>query len=174
MPLDEAYFVWLYSQVGSVKNRNRAKTYWELLKLFHEKEFTWSIPLDENRANDGKDLRPQFLEQTDAELHDPAWMDMSCSMLELLIALAGKLAWEADEMNQAGWFWHLIDNLGLIRCTDAYPPDPRLVDKILDRVIHRDYYPNGSGSLFPLQHPKEDQRDVELWYQAQAYLLERL
>ena len=62
MPLDEAYFTWLYSQVGSVKNRNRAKTYWKLLRILHGKEFTWTnIEKDANRAKDGMNLRRDFL-----------------------------------------------------------------------------------------------------------------
>lgn len=175
MPLDETYFVWLYSQVGSVKNRNRSRTYWKLLRLLHGKEFTWSnIEMDENRAHDGKDIRRTFLTETNTRNDDPTWMDLGCSMLELLIGLSGKLAWENDEFNQSGWFWQLIENLGLTECTDANPPDPRIIDEILDKVIERDYAPNGAGGLFPLKNYNEDQRDVELWYQAQAYLLERL
>lgn len=175
MPLDEAYFVWLYSQVGSVKNRNRSKTYWKLMRLLHQKEFTWSnIEMDENRAHDGRDLRRTFLDETGEVCDELSWMDMGCSMLELLVVLSGKLAWEDDGMDQTGWFWQLIENLGLIECTDAYPPDPRIIDEILDKVIERDYASNGAGGLFPLSHSHEDQRDVELWYQAQAYLLERL
>jgi hypothetical protein len=176
MPLDEEYFVWLYSQVGSVKTRNRSKTYWKLLRLLYAKEFTWSdIEMDENRAQDGRDLRLDFLHVTGREVNgNPGeWMDMGCSFLELLIALSRKLAFEADGA-PADWFWILISNLGLHECTDAYPPDPRIIDEILDKVIDRKYAPNGAGGLFPLQHTNEDQRVVELWYQAQAYLLERI
>ena len=174
MPLDEAYFVWLYSQVGSVKNRNRSKTYWKLLRLLHGKEFTWSnIEYDGNRAQDGRDLRLDFLRGTGTYVDDPAWKELGCSMLELLIGLSRKLAFEG-EGEPSDWFWVLIGNLGLIDCTDVFPPDPRIVEEILDKVIDRKYADNGAGGLFPLEHPHEDQREVELWYQAQAYLLERL
>lgn len=173
MPLDEAYFVWLYGQVGSVKHRNRSKTYWKLLRLLHDKEFTWSNEMDGNRAQDGKDLRLDFLRETGTPVDDPTWMGLECSVLELLIALSRKLAFEA-EGEPSDWFWVLIENLGLIECTDAYPADPRIVEEILDKVLERRYAENGAGGLFPLQNASEDQRDVELWYQAQAYLLERL
>lgn len=175
MPLEEAYFVWLYGQVGSVTNRNRSKTYWKLLRLLHQKEFTWSrrkFENDGNRAQYGKDLRLDFLRETAIRDDEPGWLEMGCSMLELLVALAIKLAFEGDgEPSQ--WFWDMMGNLGLTECTDAHPPDETIVNHILDKVINRDYAPNGAGGLFPLLKPKQDQRDVELWYQANAYLLER-
>lgn len=177
MPLDEDYFIWLYGQVGSVKIRNRSKTYWKLLRLLHGKEFTWSdIAMDENRAQDGRDLRLDFLHVTggaSSKKEVTEWMSMGCSFLELLIALSRKLAFEADGA-VSDWFWVLIANLGLEGCTDAYPPDPVILEGILDKVIDRKYAPNGVGGLFPLENTDEDQRGVELWYQAQAYLLERI
>lgn len=174
MPLDETYFVWLYSQVGSVRNRNRAKTYWTLLRLLFQKEFTWSnIMMDENRAQDGVDLRYIFRDETGTDLNEAGWESYGCSMLELLIALSIKLAFEG-EGEAKDWFWVLIDNLGLTECTDANPPDPNIIEEILEKVIVRGYAPNGAGGLFPLSDSQEDQRGVELWYQAQAYLLERL
>lgn len=175
MPLDEAYFVWLYSQVGSVKLRNRSKTYWELLRLLYDKEFTWSvIDKDGNRAKDGQDLRKDFLDEKNIEPDDPSWMAMGCSVLELLVALSWKLAWDGERLTSSDWFWVLIKNLGLIECTDANRPEAGIVDDILDVVINRAYAPNGAGGLFPLTNPHEDQRDVEIWYQAQAFLLQEM
>jgi hypothetical protein len=174
MPLDEAYFVWLYSQVGSVKLRNRSKTYWKLLRLLFQKEFTWQgIEKDGNRAQDGKDLRVQFLRETNTVVDEEGWLEMGCSFLEMMIALAWQLAFEGGG-EQHERFWEMIDNLGLLDCTDAHPPDEAIVDHILNKVINRDYSPDGAGGLFPLQRTSEDQRRVELWYQANAYLLERL
>jgi len=175
MPLDEAYFVWLYSQVGSVHNRNRSKTYWTLLRLLHKKEFTWSkkIEKDGNRAEDGRNLRTEFLRETKTRVTEPGWLELGCSMLELLVALAWKLEFEGGG-KQADWFWVLIDNLGLMECTDANPPEEDIIDHILTKVIQRDYAPNGAGGLFPLKDPQQDQREVELWYQLNAYLLEIL
>lgn len=174
VPLDEAYFVWLYSQVGSVKNRNRSKTYWNLLRFMYKKEFTWSdIEKDANRAQDGKDLRREFVRQTGYVVDEGDLMLEGCSFLELLVGLSWALAFEG-EGEPAYWFWDLVRNLGLCECTDATSLDEAVLDHILNKVINRDYSPNGAGGLFPLQHPDKDQREVELWYQANAYLLERL
>jgi len=178
MPLDEAYLAWLYSQVGSVTVRNRSKTYWKLLRLLHKKEFSWSdIETDGNRAQDGKDLRKEFAEETGRRNVDAEWMDRPCTFLELLIALSFKLAWDGDGMTQTEWFWELIANLGLTECTDAHPPEEAIIDHILNKVINRDYAPNGAGGLFPLKNWTDaalDRRVVELWYQAEDYLLERI
>lgn len=174
MPLDEAYFVWLYSQVGSVETRNKSRTYWALARLLHQKEFAWShIDRDENRAHDGTDLRRQFLNEKNLKPQGD-FLAMPCSMLELLVAMAFKLEWDSFQMTQPEWFWHLIENIGLLEYNDANPPDEEEANDILDRIINREYEADGAGGLFPLRNPQEDQRSVELAYQAQAYLLERI
>ena len=61
-PIEELYFKWLYGQIGSVKIRNRSRTYWSLAKQLFETEFTWTISKDENRAEDGRALRYEFLD----------------------------------------------------------------------------------------------------------------
>lgn len=173
MPLDEAYFVWLYSQVGSVDNKNLAKTYWKLLRLLYNKEFTWTIAKDQNRAQDGKNLRAEFLGETGLHVTDRNWLDMEASFLEVMVALSWKLAFEG-EGEPSKWFWELIDNLGLSECTDANPPEDAIIDHILNTVMERQYAENGAGGLFPLNDSSVDQRGVELWYQLQTYVLERM
>lgn len=175
MPLDETYFVWLYSQVGSIKIRNRSKTYWNLLRILYRKEFSWAeIERDGNRAQDGKDLRHDFLRETGIEIDNTdGWLDMPCSFLEMLIALSRKMAFEGGG-ETSDWFWDLLNNLDLLGCTDAQPGEEIITNHILDKVINRDYGENGAGGLFPLKSADEDQRNVEIWYQANKYLLERL
>jgi hypothetical protein len=60
--LDDLYLIWLYEQVGDVKVRSRNRTYWDLFRQLYSIEFIWFIPNDDNRAEDGEDLREQFLE----------------------------------------------------------------------------------------------------------------
>lgn len=169
-PIDELYFQWLYSQVGSENVRNRSKTYWELLRELHKKEFVWIVPNDDNRAEDGRDLRQEFLSETNIE-PEADWLRLGCSMLELLIGLSRRLAF-GDDGEPRDWFWHLMDNLGLRIYNDARIRSLERIDEILDRVIWRTYEPDGTGGLFPLKQPAQDQREVELWYQLSAYLLE--
>lgn len=169
-PLDDAYLSWLYSQIGSVKLRNRARSYWRLARQLYTKEFVWFVPNDDNRVEDGRDLRFEFLTQEGLEADD-AWMDLGCSMLEMLIGLSRRLSFEA-EGEASDWFWHLMDTLELRECNDRASWSDEMVNDVLERVIYRNYGPDGVGGLFPLETACEDQRNVELWYQMSAYLLE--
>lgn len=175
-PLDELYLSWLYQQVASVKLKNPSRSYWELIKQLYTKEFVWLIPNDDNRVADGKDLRKEFLVEERLTGVDPEWMELECSVLEMLITLSRWLTFEADDGEPREWFWHLIANLGLPadECNDRVYNDhiKENIDSILDRFIWRNYSPSGQGGLFPLQHPSRDQRRVEIWYQLNAYLLE--
>ena len=57
--INNDYFEWLYNLVcdGLYAGRN---SYRKLLMFLHNTEFTWTIPMDENRASDGIDLRYRF------------------------------------------------------------------------------------------------------------------
>jgi hypothetical protein len=172
--LDELYFTWLYSQIGDVKQRDPARTYWNLARLLYKKEFVWLVPNDDNRLEDGKDLRMIFLHDSGITPHDPNWMELGCSTLEMLIALSHRLSFETNRKVK-GWFWRLMDNLELETCTDGLHKMRWLdsdVEDIIDRLMWRNYEHDGSGGLFPLEHPHQDQREVEIWYQLNAYLLE--
>lgn len=170
-PLDEKYFKWLYCQVGDPGLKNPSRTYWRMMKALFTREFVWLIPNDDNRLEDGKDLRYEFVD--DVALKDVAleWIKVGCSMLELLIALSRRLAFEA-EGERRDWFWQLIENLGLREYNDRKRFTEEEVYHILDKVIWRQYEPNGSGGLFPLKHTTRDQRQVELWYQLSEYVIE--
>lgn len=170
--LDGPYLEWLYGQVGAVDLRSSDHTYWGLFKLLYTKEFVWIVPNDDNRAEDGRSLRLEFSQELNLGGLDPDWLALSCSFLELLVGLSRRIAFEMEDSPRL-WFWHLIDTLELGDFTDAEEVPVNTVDDILDRVIWRQYEPNGEGGLFPLQNPTKDQREVELWYQLNAYLIER-
>ena len=93
-------------------------------------------------------------------------------MLEMLIGLSRRLSFEV-ERRPKWWFWHLLKNIGLENYSDDVPFTQQEVDETLDAVIWRTYSPSGDGGLFPLDNPPTDQREVELWFQLNAYLLER-
>ena len=145
------------------------------MRQLYVKEFVWLIPNDDNRAEDGKALRYEFINEQGIDEVDQEWLDLGCSFLEMLIALARRAAFESDD-EVVEWFWRFIFNLGLNNHTDsAYTRETeREVDNVLDTVIFRTYDADGLGRLFPLTHPRQDQRKVELWYQLAAYLTEGL
>jgi len=170
-PLEEEYFQWLYSRIEQER-----EDYWSLARQLHKKEFVWFIPNDDNRIEDGRELRYEFSYTTQQPL-TPAWHSFPVSMLEMLIALSVRLAFQLDGEDR-DWFWELMRNLELDPFTDnLYWTDKRAaryVDDALEQVIWRTYEYSGAGGLFPLDSPSEDQRELELWYQLNAYVIERL
>ena len=174
-PLEELYFKWLYSQVASLRLKNPARTHWSLALDLHKKEFLWSVPNDDNRLEDGRDLRHEFVELHEIENPDPAWLDLGCSMLEMLIALSRRISFDA-EGDPRDWFWHMLENVDIAKYNDKVYNDnaQRDIDQALEIIIYRRYAASGRGGLFPLRNPVRDQREVELWYQASAYLIELL
>lgn len=170
-PLDEQYLSWLYARIGSVRETRKSRTFWSLFRQLYTTEFVWLIPNDDNRVEDGRDLRYEFLEEVGlSDRVDPNWMGMGCSVLEMIMGLAKALAFE-DDRTPRYWFWELMMNLGLSGYNDR-EYDERRVDEIISNLIWRTYEPDGTGGLFPLRHADVDQRHVEIWYQAQAYLIE--
>lgn len=172
--LDERYLSWLYGQVARSRSRARTRTHKLLCEQLYETIFVALVAHDENRIADARDLRYEFLAEAEDLEGDLDWMKSPCTMLELLIILSRHLAFEMDD-NPVAWFWHLISELGLEEFNDREYDDQarEAISNALDRVIWRTYEPNGKGGLFPLRNPAEDQRDVELWYQLNAYLLEQ-
>jgi len=170
--LDELYFEWLYSQVASVKLKQPSRTYWNLFRILFTHEFVWIEPNDDNRVEDGKDLRYEFLDEKAIRCDDQAWLDEGCSMLELIIGLSRRAAFESSA-TQEEWFWEMLENLDLSKYNDRERIPEDEVRDILNRVIFRAYKRNGSGGLFPLHRAQRDLRYAELWYQLNAYILER-
>lgn len=175
-PLDERYLLWLYSLVADPAIQSPDLTYWKLFKQLYRRPFVWIISRDDNRLEDGKQLRLTFLNSEGLTRRDadPNWVELGCSVLELMIAMAGHLRFEIDPNTQlAYWFWEVLaENIGIRGFSDASGYDHCDVDEILERVIFRQYEPDGTGGFFPLKNPGKDQRGVELWYQLNAYVRE--
>lgn len=174
-PLDELYLKWLYEQVADPGFKNQSLTYWKILKELFRKEFIWVVANDENRIQDGKALRLEFLNDQGISNVDSSWIELGCSVLELMVGLSRRLAFEADGEPHF-WFWQLMENIGFAGYNDKHRFTTRLVeriDDILNDLIHRNYEPSGRGGFFPLENPPKDQRRVELWYQLSAYVQEQ-
>lgn len=171
-PLDELYFQWLYKQVADPDIQDSSLTYWKVLRVLFTKEFVWRVPNDDNRIQDGKALRLEFLDDQGIPEVDSNWIELGCSFLELMVGLSRRLSFEADGEPHY-WFWDLMENLGLKGYNDRRRLPRRKIDDDLNRVIFRNYEPNGWGGFFPLKNPAQDQRKRELWYQMSDYILER-
>lgn len=171
-PLENLYFNWLYAKVARVDNPTPSLTFYELLKTLHSTEFVWLLSGDDNRAEDGKELRREFL--ITAEIPDyPEWRTQTpCSVLEMLIGFSRRATFTTDTPEHE-WFWEMIRNLGLAECNDASGVDPEEIRDTLEHFMWRRYTPDGDGGLFPLRNPLEDQTEREIWYQFCDYLVDQ-
>jgi len=171
--LREDYLRWLEPQFRE-ETDNPGKSYWDLINLMFEREFGWvdSIPKDENRVVDGRDLRLYFTREQNLRPSALDFLGPGSSFLEVLIALSKHMAFIAGG-SAPGWAWHLVTNLELDRMSDPLSvPKRKKVEGILDTVIERTYSPSGQGGFFPLTWPEEDMTQIELWYQMNIYVSE--
>lgn len=162
-PVEESYFNWLYLKVASVGVITPSLSYYTLLRELHSTEFIWLISGDDNRAEDGIELRKEFLINTSYE-YDASWLSLPCSVLEMLIAFSRRAEFDTD-FSEREWFWMFLDNLELSELNDTVLGIPGIVDSVLSTFIWRTYDSNGHGGLFPTESFANDQRKVEIFYQ---------
>lgn len=170
--LNEAYFEWM---TDLVRNR-KTSSYSKLLKYLHEKEFTYIIEMDDNRAGDGVDFRYRFgYENGYSDVEIAKYIDNKpCSILEMMVALAFRIEEHIMSNPDIGdrtgkWFWGMIENMGLKTMTDA-TFDVRYANEVVERFLNREYGRDGKGGLFTVKNCRYDLRGIEIWYQACWYL----
>lgn len=168
--LNEEYFGWL-CQIVQQDNRYR-----QLLNYLYTTDFTYTIAMDANRAEDGIGLRYRFGDEcgygqpTVATLLD----DRPCSILEMMVALAIRCENIMSNPEYGDrtslWFWEMINNLGVSGMTDNRF-DELFVEAVMERLLKREYRRNGYGGLFTIHNcAGRDLRTVEIWYQMCWYL----
>lgn len=172
------YFEWLCDRIeaGAVMPE---QSYIQLCHALHSSVYYALVPNDDNRGADGIDLRQAYFSCTGRRVS----MDDPCSVFEMLVALADRIAFQLEgydgvlQLNAKDYFWMMIRNLGLEKCTDDVlinePDEMFVVRNAVEKLLNREYKPDGScGGLFPLKNADKDQRNVEIWYQMHRYLLE--
>lgn len=174
--IENEYFKWL-SDIVCEDHRSNVATHDKLLSRLHDREFTFLIANDQDRAEEGEYLRYRFA--MDAGYEDVVdWvldiLDARCSVLEMMIALA--LHCEENIMddsrvgNRTGyWFWNMVVNLGLGGMSDTRY-DRRIVDDAIDCLLNREYDRDGKGGLFRVKNCEYDMRSVEIWRQLCWYV----
>ncbi len=162
------YFHWLVKQVCFIDSD---ECYVLLLNHLHSTNFYAILPNDENRARDGLDIREAFYSE-----HSEQVPNEDCSFLEFLFALSKKMnyicaAFDEDKTKEI--FWRLLLNIDLASMSDRNYGEKGgdiFIDEVLNRVMDRKYEVNGYGGLFPMRKPRQNQREVEIWYQMNQYL----
>lgn len=140
--------------------------------------FECVLEYDEHRISDGLDLRDQYTEVS-GEILESTDISWPCSVLEIMVSLAMSMDYVCDDdvldcEDRIGYFYHeMLNNLGIgHEFPGSWESREKLIDKVIDKFLDRRYGKDGSGGLFPLKRPREDQREVELWYQMNAYMIE--
>lgn len=165
--LDIQYYEWLVSQIHIPNGKN----YGGLFEILHNREFQWTIPRDDNRGQDGIELRYLFFEER-GQKKRPINLG-GATLLEVLVSLSKHLAFLAGGVPKR-WAWKLLKNLRLTEKSDPLTEqDISKINDVLDALIWRQYSKSGKGGFFPLRNPDEDQREVEIWYQMNKYVIER-
>ena len=178
--LRKKYFLWMVQIVGNPQGKYRRKTYRALLERLNETEFIPFHPMDENRVDDGVELRYRFGREEgipDAEIATNL-DNRECSVLEIMVSLAIRMEETITSDPDYGdrtsiWFWDMVDSMGLLDMYDDHFHG-ETVNTTLDRTIRREYASNGRGGLFTVREPREDMRNVEIWYQMMWWLTDNL
>ena len=165
------YFEWMYDTVSGARFA-QGVTYRKLLTFLHDAEYTYFIPYDENRAEDGITLRYHYCLQHDCT--ELEWcLDGPCSVLEMMLALAFKCEELMDDLTignrTSQWFWNMIVNMGLGGMNDMNYNE-WLVNDVVTRFLNREYEPDGRGGLFYVRGWDRDMRTAEIWHQLMAYI----
>ena len=165
------YLKWLISKVEFL---DFPEKYDRLFSALHRREFIWKHPMDKNRASDALELRNRYFVETGLKA---PWHPVQATVLEVLISIASSMDFicsPLDEDNTKIIFWKLMSNLGLSDVSDLYYESlggDTFVYQIIDRFMNREYDVDGrNGGLFPMKKPRQNQREVELWYQMHQYL----
>lgn len=158
-PIENEYFNWLCAKVLKTNGNMHV----DLLVILHRTPFAWFVPGDRNRAEDGVELKIDFLRETGFP-KDETWFHEPCSVLEMLIAFANRAEFQTD-ISERDWFWVFMTNLNLEQFRRVTNADKLVIEDILNTLIWRTYDTSGHGGMFPMRWPKRDQREVEIWYQ---------
>ncbi len=183
------YYIWLLDMVGLTQKEQYR--YSMLLDKLHCTEFIYVIERDKNRLADGLNLREKYSDEMDFDIEESELDLKPCSVLEMLVALSCRLYFEVmwdpdDEGSPSKWLWIMLKNLGLDSQDDSRYDD-EFVDEVLQKWMHRKFDANGNGSIFPVnlqgkkqgifegkkhEKGKNNQKNVEIWYQMCEYIEE--
>ena len=160
----EDYFEWLYDRTFA------DDSYFKLADAMNQVQFTWSVDHDSNRAADGISMRRSYLFENGRARENYSWDPSECTFFEMFAALADKMGMLLDK-DPHETALHLLRNVAL----DLYTDDRFRrfeVYQVLDYIMDREYDYDGGGGFFPLDEPSSDQRDSQLLYQMNQYIIE--
>lgn len=141
--------------------------------FLHNIPFTYVLERDDNREEDGCDLRNEYNIPGEFSVEvKEAFFAHWCSVFEMLVGLAirvdDEIIGDPAEEHPEDFFIEMLENLGIA--------DGRLKENyiylMVDRWLKRKFDKDGRGSPFPVHHDHRDQRKLEIWDQMNAYISE--
>ena len=175
---NQRYFGWLLDRY---LNNNKLTNYQYLLIQMFETNYEALNELDESRANDGYDIRAEYLEDYP---NDGVYLEQPANLLEALIGLCLHISDMTDGFVQDSsvgyWLWRIILNLNLGAYQDDTVGNFVNADAEIQKVFHdameQNYDECGNGSFFPLKHihHRQDSRQLDLWYQMNFWIVENV
>ena len=176
---NKSYTGWLMDQCQL--ESYGAEGYVDMCTVLQRMYFVSLIEFDENRVEEGKELREEWAETQGGDIHDLGMIPYTCTALEMILVMARRMCFEmSDSQYEAGvgkWVMELLENAGLATYrNDIYETDPdyccRKIKAIMNDIIYRRYLPDGQGSFFPMNESHGDARQMELLVQMNNYLAE--
>lgn len=168
----EAYFTWM------CKWLDPECEYSLLLRCLYEREFTWIVDRDVNRAEDGCILRTRFEAESGMPC-DAEWIDWPCSVLEMMLALSirvdDQIMYDISSGERVSdWFWEMATWMDLTNLYDeAWRKRPQhcmnIANERIDKMLDREYSDDGKGGLMPCMEDISEWRTAEIWVQANRY-----
>lgn len=139
--------------------------------------FDYVHPMDENRYNDGLGLRREFENLTEYDLSLESGYKERCTTFEMMAALAARCENQLMRDVALGdrskmWFFEMCKNLDILKwdfehLTYDYKDD---ICRKVGVWLSRKYEKDGRGGAFPLKNTSENQKNVQIWNQMNAYL----
>lgn len=160
------YYIWLCDLIDLRSHSD----YTKLISFLSDTEFYWSVANDSNRAEDGKQLRTDYIYESGLMTDDP-WIYEPCSVLEMLIALARRIRIDVMpdyDIEIDEWFWIMISNLRLYDFDNDHFYTVE-IDNLLCDFMDR----TGDNFLFYCgNRSRKEMVRTEIWYQMQFWLAE--
>lgn len=174
---NDPYFNLLYQR--ATQNRfNPEISFRKMLYFLHSTEFTWTLPNDSNRADDGLKLRYRLLTSNPALMKDPrlciySFTFNTCSVLELILSLAERMEQMLTSFDLGDrtlqWVWNMLTSMGVATISDDIYYEPYIQTQVNDMLNHN-YEFNGKGGLFYIPTTTIDLRTLPIWDQVNMFV----
>ncbi len=179
---NHSYIEWLESfTIDETMSDDRRPTYGYLLKKLWSMPFYGSIGNDDDRGDEGLELRTRYnsilARNTGVDFRlipDANAIFGECRVLEMLVALSMRMY---DLMQDMGvynsvsrWFWEIMHNVGFDDLDDSVYLESngdQVVENVVTDILELHERKSGRpGGWFYVS----DWRNLEIWYQMHEYL----